>query len=247
MCTDTRHLTFGDDTQDFLCTVGIGIRVGVEEAETEFDHVRILRIETGHIEESHQITEFISLFETQFCIYPFFCLYFIVREYTDSTDILAGIFLGQRRITIALSETGPDKAVISQLVIQTCTEDRFDRYFSSEYLCVGFTKEIVHTIIFGTHTGRHAQAVEKALVILEEQGCIVAVVIACRYRGASHMFVSGSGCDLCTVVPFFVELVIQIIRIILVDGYRVSFRVDRIGQPRDQVGGTARNTTFHHP
>ena len=127
-----------------------------------------------------------------------------------------------------MPEAGTDKAVIGQLIIQTGTEDWLNRYFCTEYLGISFTQVVVYTVVFGTHTGRYAQAVEETLVVLEEEGGIVAVMVTGGDGCAAHVLVSGTRSDLCSVVPFLIELVVYIIGIVLIDADRIGFRFDRI-------------------
>ena len=76
---------------------------------------------------------------------------------------------------------------------------------------------VVYAVVFGTYTGRYAEAVPEALVVLYIGGNIVTLMYFFRFAGeGADMFVSQTRGDLCAAVPFLVELIVQIIVVILV-------------------------------
>ena len=71
---------------------------------------------------------------------------------------------------------------------------------------------VVHAIIFGTYSCRYAQTVPETLVVLEEGSHVITFVYLVHNGGIiTDVLVSHSGSDLCTAVPFLVELVVEII------------------------------------
>ena len=224
----------GNHAQEVAHTVDILKSRIVEDSEAEFDHVGILGIKSRQVEESRQVSELISLFEAQFGIYTFFGIHLFVRVHADTADVLTGIFLGQRGIAVALPEAGADKAVVGKLVVQSGAEDRFDRNLGSEQFGIRFPQVTVHPVVFGTHAGRYAQAVEETLVVLDEQGGIVAVVRPGGFRNAFHVFVGCPGGDLTSAVPFLIELVVYIVGVVFVRPFGNILLVV-VHHPGDQV------------
>ena len=157
------------------------------------------------------------MLESQFGIESFFRPYVVVGIYAYTSDVFAKVFLGDGGITVTLAETGTQEAVIGQLVVQPGTEHGAERNLAPENLCVGFPVVLVYPVVFGTYTGRYAEAVPEALVVLHIGGNIVTLMYFFRFAGeGADMFVSQARGDLCTAVPFLVELIVQIIVVILV-------------------------------
>ena len=111
----------------------------VEQSELKFNHILILRIESGNIYKSLKIANLISLFESKFSIKSFLGIDVQIRINADTANIFTQVFFIDGRVTVTLSEAGADKAVISQLIVQSGTEYGTERNFCPEYLSFRFS------------------------------------------------------------------------------------------------------------
>ena len=176
LCPDAEAFAVFQHLDGIVYTVNHA-QVGViEQAELEFHHILVLRIESGKVCKTLQVADLVSLLETEFGVKTFFGLYVVVGIYAYTSDVLTQILFGEGRVSVTLPEAGAQEAVVGKLIIQSGAEYGTERDVGAEYLCVGFPVVLVYPVVFAAYAGRYTEAVPEALVLLEEGGDVIALM-----------------------------------------------------------------------
>ena len=245
---DTDALATLQRTHQFRQGVDVGEGGLVEEAEAELDHILIAGIEAGHIHKTLHRAELITLLQTQLGVVALLRLQLAVGIGTHTADVFQDELLGDGGIAITLSKGGTQEAILTQLIIQAGSEDGFEGYLHAEELRLRLPIVLIHPVILEAHARREVQAVEQLVVVLGEKRHIVAGVRAGHLRLRMDALIGATHGELC-LIEFLAELVIQIIRIGMVEhtGCLLLLWLRRIHQPCPQIVLIGEGTMLHHP
>ena len=185
--------------------------VGVtEKPELVLNHILIFGVETRYVQRTGDGTELIQLFVAQLGVEARLRLDGMVGIDSHSADVLAGEFLGDGGVAVALTEAGAEEPCFVNLPVQTGTEDRTHRTEPFSQLDVRLVVTAVHTIVFQTHTCAQRQTVGNPVVVLDIRSKVVGLVRAGDVRRVGDMVPVDTGGQTHAGLPLFGKLVIDI-------------------------------------
>ena len=191
----------------------------------------VLGVETGYVQRTGDRTELIQLLITQFGIVASFGFDIMIRINAYAADVLTGIFLCDRGITISLTETGTKEARFVDLPVQAGAHDRTDRAEPVTDLDIRLFITVIHAVVLEAHTGAERQTVDNTMVVLQIYRYVIRLVRTGDVRRIGDMTPVNTGRQAHTGFPGLGELIVHIT---IVGQLRFGWRV--IGKQRHTIG-----------